>query len=109
MSGRVRHTLADGRTVRGYRKTLKQRAARTPPHLLPDWHLSFFLPENDMRFLGVTEGPYASLIHVIITRIGHSTRVEASGKDRNWVLGLALNFMLTIAPSFTGDIAAVLG
>lgn len=56
MSGRVLVTLADGRRVRGYRKTLARRAPRTPAHLREDWLLSLILPEDDMRFIGLADG-----------------------------------------------------
>jgi hypothetical protein len=44
MSGRVRTTLADGRRVIGYRKTLRRNLPRTPAHETPELRLIFLLP-----------------------------------------------------------------
>lgn len=44
MSGRTWTTLADGRRVRGYRKTLRQNPRRTPTHEAPTVRVIFQVP-----------------------------------------------------------------
>lgn len=90
MSGRVRVTLADGRRVIGFRKTLQQRAPRTPAHLLPDWCASFELP--GMFGMGLTLN---SIIGVRVAPTGH---VEITGKNKQWVLGQTVELLRQIAP-----------
>lgn len=74
MSGRSRVTLADGRRVVGFRKTLAQRAQRTPSHLLPDYEVSFTPP--------------LALAPVVIR-----------GKRKAWVIGQLAAALRDIAPS----------
>lgn len=61
MSGRTRNTLADGRRVVGYRKTLRQQSARTPPHEQPEMRLLFSVPAFMLMPANITaptsEGP----------------------------------------------------
>lgn len=84
MSGRVSVLLADGRRVTGYRKTLRVNARRTPPHLLPDWKLSFILPPA-IAF-ALAPGPVPGVIGARVDDLG---RVEITGKRKDWVLGQA--------------------
>ena len=102
MSGRVRVTLSDGRRVTGFRKTLRMRARRTPPHLLPDWQLSFMLPDGislhpDFRHQGVDgvardgrQRPDALRGHGVAGAAVNALRhVTVTGKSRDWVCGQA--------------------
>jgi hypothetical protein len=91
MSGRVRVTLSDGRRVTGYRKTLTERAPRTPAHMMPDWRLSFILPGT----LGLGLASYPGIIGVEAWPTGW---VEVSGKNREWVMRQAVLFLRQVAP-----------
>ena len=92
MSGRVRVTLSDGRRVTGFRKTLRMRARRTPPHLLPDWQLSFMLPDGislhpDFRHKGVDARLRGhGVAGAVVNALRH---VTVTGKSRDWVCGQA--------------------
>lgn len=84
MSGRKRIKLADGRFTT-FRKTLARRAPITPPHLREAWQLSIQLPDDDLRFFGLNEGPSAILC-VQVHRIGSCFWVQAEGKHRTFVI-----------------------
>jgi len=87
MSGRVRVTLDDGRRVTGYRKTLRvqsKRRERTPPHLLPNYTLTFILPPTMSLLFG--PGHVPGLIGVVIGDLGE---VRVCGKNRDWVISQA--------------------
>ena len=92
MSGRVRVTLSDGRRVTGFRKTLRMQARRTPPHLLPDWQLSFMLPDGislhpDFRHQGVDARLRGhGVAGAAVNALRH---VTVTGKSRDWVCGQA--------------------
>lgn len=96
MSGRVITTLADGRRVRGFRKTLRQNR-RAPPHLMPDWRLVAILPK-DIAF-AVSHCDPTGVIGVTMRAPGI---IEARGKDRDWVLKQVGTFLALIA-SGRGD------
>jgi hypothetical protein len=70
-----------------------QRAPRTPAHLLPDWRLSFTLP--DTVGLGLNTGPYAGVIGV---QVGPKGSITIVGKNKGWVTGQAERFVRHIAP-----------
>ena len=82
MSGRVRVTLSDGRHVTGFRKTLRMRARRTPPHLLPDWQLSFMLPDGISLHPDFGHGVAGAVVNAL-------RHVTVTGKSRDWVCGQA--------------------
>lgn len=91
MSGRVRVTLADGRRVTGYRKTLATRSPSIPAHRLPPWVLSFELPGT----YGLGLLSYPGIIGVQCWPSGH---VEVTGRDQNWVFGQAADLLRHVAP-----------
>lgn len=103
MSGRSRMLLPDGRYTH-YRKTLARRRPSTQRHLLPDWTLSFILPEHDMRFIGLAPGHADGLIGV---RLEPGLCIVA-GKNREWLLNQAVAFVRKTAPDFVGSIGIVL-
>lgn len=80
MSGRVRVTLADGRRVTGFRKTLAQRS-RTPQHLLPDWTLTFQPPASFTWHLA--PGPFPGVMGASVGELG---RLTITGKNKDFVL-----------------------
>lgn len=86
MSGRVRTTLADGRRVTGFRKTLKRRE-RIPPHLRPDWSLA--IRRNDFGLLLLPTGP----TNTIGVRVYADGIIEARGKNRAWVIDQMTAFL----------------
>lgn len=92
MSGRTRVTLKDGRRVTGFRKTLKRRAPVTPPHLMPDWRMTFSVP--GALALKVVAGMVTDLIGVAVLP---GPTVEVRGKDREFVLTQASKFLASIA------------
>lgn len=91
MSGRVRVTLADGRQVVGYRKTLIQRRRRTPSEratvlhnrvsrrFKTDWpvRVGFQLPKDIAAF--VSDGPHGGRIFVLrgYVQVAHASTIEA--------------------------------
>lgn len=87
MSGRVRVTLADGRRVTGFRKTLKRRAPRKAAHLSPDWVLT--LHRRDFGLLLLPSGP----TNTIGVRVFPTGEIEARGKNRAWVIGQMTAFL----------------
>jgi hypothetical protein len=95
MSGRVWTTLADGRRVRGYRKTLRQQRRPTVEHRRPadspDWVLSFELPGT--LALGLNAHP--GIIGVRCRPDGH---VEARGKNREFLWGQIEAFLRVATP-----------
>lgn len=109
VSGRVRVTLTDGRRVTGYRKTLRVngRTPRLPNHLLPDWRLSFPLPA-DMRFMVLPEGNVPGSMGVSITRIDGVLRALVAGKNREFTIRKAVEFVRGVAPDYRDPINAVI-
>lgn len=100
MSGRRRVTLADGRRVTGYRKTLAQRAAHTPEHLRQAWQLSILLPADDMRFFGLHPDGSTDVMCVRTERIGSAYWVCAEGKNREFVLTQMVEWLRRRAPDY---------
>ena len=74
MSGRVRVTLSDGRRVTGFRKTLRMQARRTPRHLLPDWQLSFMLPDGISLHPDFRHGVAGAVVNALRHVAGHRQR-----------------------------------
>lgn len=109
MSGRARVTLADGRRVTGFRKTLRvnRRAPRTPDWQLPDWRLSFLLPD-DMRFFGLEQGLVRGIIGVRIERIGFALHCVAAAKNREFCIRQCVEFLRSVAPDYRAPINATL-
>lgn len=98
MSGRSRVALADGRTVTGYRKTLRRNPRRLPvrgatvdPASVPEWVLRFMLPTT-IAF-SVAEG-HTGVIGVVVKRPGPC--VETAGKNLDWVLQQASKYLGSI-------------
>lgn len=79
---------------------MAERAPRTPPHLLPNWTLSFILP-FELPFVGLNEGQHPNLIGV---RIGPLQRVEVIGKNKQWLISQAVKLIRRTAPNWVGDI-----
>lgn len=104
MSGRARIFQPDGRYTT-YRKTMRRQRACTPSYQLPDWRLTFLLPEHDMRFLGLAPGPVEGLIGV---RLLEPSICLVAGKNREWVLNQAVAFVRKVVPDFVGTISIVL-
>lgn len=107
MSGRTRVTLADGRRVTGYRKTLARRAPRTPAHLREAWQLSLILPDDDMRFFGLANGQ-SDVMGVAIERIAATFKVVASGKNREWVVTQLVKWLRLRARDYPRPLNATL-
>jgi hypothetical protein len=104
MSGRARVTLADGRRVIGFRKTLARRP-RTPPHLLPQWRFSFEVPPESGGF-ALLPGPYPGVIGIAVGKGGH---IEIAHRDRRWMLNQVAEFLRKAVPyGFLHPIPAVL-
>lgn len=100
MSGRVRTVLADGRRVTGFRKTLR-RNPRLSPEQRPELRLTFTLPPQLSAF--TRSGIYGSV------EVDIDGMVTIRGKDRDWMLRKAAEFMKGIAHGLTLDpIAAVM-
>lgn len=95
MSGRVRTTLADGRRVTGYRKTLR-RNERTKPEDRPELRFTFTLP-YPIALLTLA-GEYAGGATVDIDGM-----VTVRGQDRDWVLRKAAEFLQGIARDLTWE------
>ncbi len=91
MSGRVRWKRPDGEAVTGYRKTDRRRSKSVPAHLMPDYRLSFMLPASVL--FAVSEGK-APIAGVSVLKGG---MVEARGKNLDWVLKQAGEFIGSIA------------
>lgn len=98
MSGRVRVTLADGRRVTGFRKTMNRRFRR-PSKDMPPWRLAILLPEalslvspGNTSVIGVTiepdpiSGPLAVIEHRNIEwmyqQMGKFLLAISDGSDR---------------------------
>ena len=92
MSGRVRTVLSDGRRVTGYRKTLR-RNERTRPEDRPELRLTFILPE--VFAFATSPGEYAG------ATVEHDGLVTVRGKDRDYVLRKAGEFLRSIAAGLT--------
>lgn len=90
MSGRVRVTLADGRRVTGYRKTLARVESRRQPHEMPDWRLSFVAPAHLFLVPGMDTGI------VGVTILPPNTMIEGRGKNRKWVFEQVCDFLDSI-------------
>jgi hypothetical protein len=103
MSGRVRITLADGRRVTGYRKTLRQRRESVPTDKLPDWVLRYQLPD-ELAF-SVSTGP-TGVMGVTVVIPGPT--VEARGKNKDWVEQQASAFLTRIAAGLIQGVDGVL-
>lgn len=86
----------------GYRKTGRKVAHRRRPHEMPDYRLSFMLPAQiafavmagDTGFVGVT--------------VETTGRVVVTGKNRDWVLKQAGDFVASIAKGRDATMRAVL-
>lgn len=107
MSGRRRVTLSDGRHVIGYRKTLARRAPRTPPHLRQAWELSLIVPDGDMRFFGLPEGP-TGILCVELRRAGASFQAVSSGKNREFVVTQMVKWLRSVAPDYVRPLNATI-
>lgn len=92
MSGRVRHTLPNGRRVIGFRKTLVERGPRSPAHLMPDWTLSFLLPEGH----SLPPHYHHGIIGLTVEPIGWEQQIKIAGKSKTWVIDQAVAFMRRI-------------
>lgn len=90
MSGRVRVTLADGRRVTGFRKTLARRAPRRPSHLMPDWLLA--IHPRAFGILCLPSGPTV----VTGVRVTPDGFVESRGKSRAWVIAQMTAFLAVL-------------
>jgi hypothetical protein len=88
MSGRVRVTLADGRRVTGFRKTLAQRAPRRAAYALPDYVVSVVLIGKSVR-PGETFGLTG------VETPAHD-RVSVAGKNKDWCVGQMRLFLKRI-------------
>lgn len=86
MSGRTRVTLADGRRVVGYRKTLARRARPIPLHHRPDFTVALVLTNG----YGVRAGQNLGIMGI---RSFPNGRVECVGKSREWCLGQMRQFL----------------
>jgi len=86
--GRVRVTLADGRRVIGYRKTLTQRAPRRWAHELPDYTISVIL-----RGSSVKPGETFGIIGIETPAADH---VRVTGRNKDWVIGQMRAFLQRI-------------
>lgn len=106
MPGRTRVTLADGRRVTGYRKTLARRTPRTPAHLREDWQLTLTLPDDDMRFL-CFPGPTV-VMGVAIVRIGSTFQAVAIGKNREWTVAQLVKWLRLVAMDYPRPLNATL-
>lgn len=103
MSGRTRWQRADGEWVTGYRKTGRRNPRRSRQDLMnaappkaapgetPDYRLMFELPET-IAF-SVASGPTS----VIGVSVGPRDIVEVIGKNRDWVLGQAAEYLGIVA------------
>ncbi len=103
MSGRVRTTLADGRRVTGYRKTLRQRGARIPTEQMPDWVLRLQLPDS-LAFSVATGQTSFRGVTVVIP----GPTVEARGKNQRWVENQAQAYLTKIGAGLIDGAEGVL-
>ncbi len=86
------------------RKTHRtQSKPRTPPHLLPDWRLSF-VPPPGLTF-ALAPGP---LPGVLGAHVGDLGQIDVIGKSRDWVIGRAALAWAAIARGHHARIKAVL-
>jgi len=81
-----RWTVAFGRHVQGYRKTARQQSSARAPEEMPDFRLTFYLP----GLLGISRPGPAGVIGVEIKKDG---KVEVCGRDREWVLRQAAEYI----------------
>lgn len=101
MSGRVRHTLSDGRVVRGYRKTLTRRARRAD---LPDWRIALLLP-TALSFT-LRPGYLSGIAGAEATPLGN---IVITDKRKKFVLDQVGRVLRRLAPSGLVDpLSAVL-
>jgi len=91
MSGRVTWRREDGTKVTGYRKTDRRQAPRVPAHELPDFVLRYALPPQVSFAVAPGE---AGILGVTVLSGGI---VEARGKNRDWVLKQAGEFLGQVA------------
>jgi hypothetical protein len=100
MSGRTRVTLADGRRVTGFRKTLARRE-HVPPHLRPDTRMMILLPPV---LALVSPGPTA----VCGVSIEPGPMAVAAGKLPEWVYRQMATWLLSAARGMEMILTAVL-
>lgn len=90
MSGRARH-WRDGKLITN-RKTDRRQSERTKPEDMPEYVVRFMLPA-DIGF-AIAEGP-TGVIGVSVTTPGPT--VEVRGKDLDWVLRQAAEYLGKVA------------
>jgi len=71
------------------RKTEVKRVNRRRPHELPDWRLSFMLPDGHSVRPGQTFG----VAGIVFERVGKECRATITGKNRDYVEGKAELFL----------------
>lgn len=101
MSGRVRTTLADGRRVTGYRKTLRQ-SPRTRPENIPEWVVRMQLPDELAFSVSIGKTSVAGVTVVI-----PGPTVEARGKNREWALKQMQTYVSRIGKGLIAKVSAV--
>lgn len=103
MSGRVRVTLEDDRTVTGFRKTLRRNPRRTPLERLVDQHaaatkkfpslwrvrIGFWLPDTIAPF--VADGEQSSNVYALkgFVQICHGSAAECFVQAEHFFAGVA--------------------
>lgn len=87
----------------GYRKTDRKVLNRRTPAEMPDFVLRYQVPHNLM--LSVAPGP-TSVIGVKVVMPGPF--VEVTGKNRDWVLEKAGEFLGAIAGGLVQEVTAIL-
>lgn len=91
MSGRTRVTLSDGRTVTGFRKTLRKNPRRPAMDEDLPFHLSFGLPSHIAGTLA--PGP-TGIIGVTVEPL---SRICVEGHGLEWVCAQASEFLGKVA------------
>ncbi|MGE0751845.1 MAG: hypothetical protein AB7F39_06710 [Variibacter sp.] len=86
----------------GYRKTDRKIRHRTAPHEMPDWILRFSLPTAIAAF--ISPG-HSGVMGVTVLKDG---RIEARGKDWQWVTQQACSFIGKVANGNELVVSAVL-
>lgn len=89
MSGRVRH-WRDGELITN-RKTDRRQSKSVPAHLMPDYRLTFMLPAAQGFAVAPGKTPIAGVT------VLDGGMVEARGKNRDWVLKQAGEFIGSVA------------
>ncbi len=92
MSGRVRVRLPDGRTVTGYRKTLRRNRLRSDPLRHADRTMPFCLRVTLDRDMLVSPGPTGVIGVEVKAELGEHL-VEVTGVGLEWVLRQAATYI----------------